>query len=126
MAKRTDGDAVDVVAPTGGYLKDVPVFRNGFHGFPQKDVAAGEKVALSIDEGVYEIEVPSGLTLGEGATVYISNDGEDTLDDADSDGNVPFAKVIPGYAKDANNVVWVKQLPQLAGLAGEEVSGEYS
>ena len=108
-AKRTDGNAVDVVA-NATLEKDTPVFLQGFHGFVQDRCVSGDKVALDISGAVWEFAVPSGLTAPKGAVLYISTDGNHTIDDAEGAGLVPFCVVVE--PKDSNNIVWAKHLPQ--------------
>lgn len=109
--KRTDGRAIDVVA-AAPLEKDVPVYISGFHGFTMDRADTGEAVAIDVAEQVWEFEVPSGLTAPKGTTLYISTDGAHTISTGAGAGKVAFAKVVE--AKDANNIVWAKQLPQAA------------
>ena len=109
--KRTDGRAVDVVS-TVALEKDVPVYLEGFHGFTMDRCAANDSVAIDVAEQVWEFAVPAGVSAPKGTTLYISTDGNHTISATSGAGVVAFAKVVE--AKDANNVVWAKQLPQAA------------
>lgn len=109
--KRTDGRAVDVVA-AAALEKDTPVYISGFHGFTMDRAEAGESVAIDVAEQVWEFDVPPAVAAAKGATLYISTDGTHTISATAGAGVVAFAKVVE--AKDANNVVWAKQLPQVA------------
>lgn len=110
--KRTDGRAVDVVVSGAAVEKDAPVYFSGFHGFTMNRAAVGEAVALDVAEQVWEFTVPGGVAAAKGATLYISTNGAHTIAATGGAGFVAFAKVVE--AKDANNVVWAKQLPQVA------------
>lgn len=110
-SKRTDGRAVDVVSAVE-LEKDTPVYLQGFHGFTMDRVDAGESVAIDVAEQVWEFEVPGAVTAAKGDTLYISTDGNHTISGTAGAGVVAFAKVVE--AKDANNIVWAKQLPQVA------------
>ena len=79
---------------------------NGWHGFAVGAGAAGEVVAVEIEQSVWEVELPSGVTGAKGDLIYITA-ADGTLS-ATSSGNVLFAKVV--LAKDANNIVWVRHL----------------
>lgn len=115
---RTHGGAIDVVADAD-YEKDVPVYIDGFHGFTLDRVEEGDTVAIDVSGGVWEFEIPAGVAAPIGTTLYISTDGENEIT-AEADDNVPFAKVV--LAKDANNIVWAKQLPQVAAPEPEAES----
>ncbi len=107
--KRTDGRAIDVVAPAA-LEKDTPVYIQGFHGFTMDRAETGELVAIDVAEQVWEFEVPAALTANKGDVISITTDGNHTIGAANAASSVNFAKVVE--AKDANNVVWAKQLPQ--------------
>lgn len=108
--KRTDGRAVDVLVSGAAVEKDAPVYFQGFHGFTMDRAEVGELVAIDVAEQVWEIEIPSALAAAKGATLSISTDGNHTIGAAEAADSVPFVKVVE--AKDANNIVWAKQLPQ--------------
>lgn len=109
--KRTDGRAIDVVA-AAPLEKDVPVYISGFHGFTMDRAETGEAVAIDVAEQVWEFAIPSGVSAPKGTTLYIKTDGTHAITATAATGYVAFAKVVE--AKDANNIVWAKQLPQVA------------
>jgi thiamine pyrophosphokinase len=111
--KRTDGRAIDVVSAVN-LEKGTPVYLQGFHGFTMDRVVASidQAVAIDVAEQVWEFAVPAGLTAPKGTTLYISTNGAHTITTTAGAGYVAFAKVVE--AKDANNIVWAKQLPQVA------------
>lgn len=108
---RQHGGAVDVTANTD-LEKDVPVYIAGFHGFTLDRAEEDEQVAIDTSESIWEFEVGASVTAALGATLYITTDGTHEVSATSGEGNVPFAKVT--LAKDANNIVWAKQLPQVA------------
>lgn len=105
MSKRTDGKSIDVVA-AGVRTKDVPVVEEGFIGFPMTDAASGETYALNVEEAVFEFSVASGVAAAKGALLYMSAANAITATNTDR----AFVRVVK--AKDGNNVVWGKLLPQ--------------
>lgn len=108
---RQHAGAVDVVANTD-LEKDVPVFIDGFHGFTLNRVEEGEAVAIDTQGAVWEFEVDASVVAPLGTTLYITTDGTHEVSATAGAGSVPFAKVT--LAKDANNIVWAKHLPQVA------------
>jgi hypothetical protein len=108
---RQHNGAVDVVA-AAPLEKDVPVYIAGFHGFTLDRAETGEGLAIDVSGAVWEFAIPSAVAAPLGTTLYITTDGNHTISATAGTGKVPFAKVT--VAKDANNVVWAKQLPQVA------------
>lgn len=108
---RQHAGAVDAVA-NKALDKDVPVYLDGFHGFTLDRVENAEPVAIDTQGAIWEFTIPAPIAAAKGATLYISTDGNHTITSTAAAGRVPFAKVT--VAKDANNVVWAKQLPQVA------------
>lgn len=108
---RQHAGAVDVVA-NKDLEKDVPVYLDGFHGFTLDRVLEDEAVAIDVQGAIWEFAVPSAVVAPVGTTLYISTDGDHTISATAGAGAVAFAKVT--VAKDANNIVWAKQLPQVA------------
>lgn len=111
---RQHAGAIDVVA-NADLEKDVPVYIDGFHGFTLDRVLEDEPVAIDVQGAIWEFEIPSAVVAPLGTTLYISTDGNHTITATAAAGRVPFAKVT--VAKDANNIVWAKQLPQVAVVA---------
>ena len=108
---RQHSGAVDVVA-NKDLEKDVPVYLEGWHGWTLDRALNGELVAIDTQGAVWEFAIPSGVSAPKGTTLYISTDGNHTISASAGANKVPFAKVT--IAKDSNNVVWAKQLPQVA------------
>jgi hypothetical protein len=107
--RRSDGKAVDLVVPAGqSWEAGDPVYAQGFHGFAMAAGAAGTVVAVEIEQSVWEMELPAGVTGAKGDLVYISTDGANTITGASGAGNTAFAKVV--LAKDSNNTAYVRHL----------------
>src|SRR4051812_35786712 len=107
--RRSDGKAVDLVVPAGRtWEAGDPVYAQGYHGFAMGAGDAGAVVAVEVEQSVWELELPGGVTGAKGDIVYISTDGANTLAGATGTGLVPFAKVV--LAKDSNNIAYVKHL----------------
>lgn len=104
-AKRSDGQAVDVVL-TKTVTKDGYYVEDGFFGFAMQDGVSGETIALEIAQVENEIVIDQGVTALKGDVLYINVSGEVTNSNTDK----PFMKVT--VEKDANNVVWGILLPQ--------------
>ncbi len=104
-AKRSDGQAVDVVL-TAAATKDGLYVVDGFFGIAMQDGVSGDTIALEIAQVENEIVVGSGVTAAKGDVLYVSTAGVVTNTDTDK----AFLKVT--VAKDSNNVVWGILLPQ--------------
>ena len=107
---RQHSGAIDVIA-NKALEKDVPVYIAGFHGFTLDRAEQDEQVAIDVQGAIWELNV-GAVAAALGATLYISTDGNHTVSSTAGAGKVPFAKVT--LAKDSNNIVWAKQLPQVA------------
>jgi len=86
------------------------VYVDGWGGVAMGDGDSGDTVALDISEAEYQFEVPAGLTVENGDTVYIDTTDltghyPDGTGWATSSGSnlIPFFKATSG--KDANNIV---------------------
>jgi hypothetical protein len=107
--RHSDGKAVDLVVPAGRtWEAGDPVYAQGYHGFAMGAGEAGNVVAVEVEQSVWEIELPGGVTGAKGDIVYISTDGANTLSGTSGAGNTAFAKVV--LAKDSNNIAYVKHL----------------
>lgn len=107
--RRTDGKAIDLVVPaTRTWEAGKPVYAQGWHGFSMAAGVADDVVAAEIEQSVWEVVLPSGVTAAKGDIIYISTDGANTLSGTAGSGTVEFGRVV--LAKDANNVAWVRHL----------------
>lgn len=105
----SDGKAVNV-ALLYTVVKGALIYAEGWLGLAGSDGASGETIALIADDREYQFEVPSGLTVAKGATVYITVatvTGHYPDDEAytTSAGAGKLALFKATAAKDANNVV---------------------
>lgn len=112
----SDGKAVHV-SLTSSVNKNQLVVVEGWLGIASDDGISGDTIALSIDEREYQVTVPSGLAVAKGDKIYIEvadltgHIPDDTAYSTTSGaGKVAFFKATA--AKDGNNVVLGKMLPQ--------------
>jgi hypothetical protein len=115
-----DNDAKSVnVTLTAAVLKDKVCVVSGWVGIAASDGAIGETIALQCDDRAYQFTVPAGLAVAKGAIVYLTiatvtghypDDAAYVL--APAAGTIPLFKAME--AKDVNNVVVGKLLPQMA------------
>jgi hypothetical protein len=105
---RSDGEAVDVVIPAGlTVTKGLLYYIQGWHGVAMNNGVAGDIISLEIDEDEYELPVGT-IAAAKGDILYL-NTASQTFTIATTDR--PVLKVT--VAKDANNLVWAKTLPNL-------------
>jgi hypothetical protein len=106
---RSDGKAVDV-SLLYTVAKNAVVYVEGWLGIAGDDGTSGGTIALQADNREYNFQVPAGLTVAKGDTVYITiatvtghypDDEAYTL--TGTDNNWAFFKAT--RAKDANNIV---------------------
>lgn len=102
---RSDGKAVDVTLDAAVEKND-PVLQEGWAGIALADGDSGDTIAIEV-EREHEIVVGSSVTAAKGDILYISDAGVITNTNTDR----PFMKVT--IAKDANDVVAGKLLPQM-------------
>lgn len=103
--KRSDGNSVDVVIGAAATHGE-PAYAQGWHGVAQTDGVSGDTIALDLI-GEYELNV-GALAAAKGDILYLTTAGALSVTTTDR----PFAKVT--VAKDANDIVWAKLLPQTA------------
>lgn len=104
---RSDGKAVDVLL-TQLVEKGYPVYADGFFGIAMQSGSSGDTIAIEVAEREFEVTVVNGTVAAKGDILYIHADG--TID-ATSGAGKAFMKVT--VAKDANDIVWGKLLPQV-------------
>lgn len=103
---RSDGKAVDVVV-TRDVSKGDPVLAEGWCGVAMRNAKANETVAIETTQREFAFNI-GAETAAKGAVLYIKTDGKLT---ATAGTDIPFCKVT--RAKDSNNIVWAKLLPQV-------------
>lgn len=106
---RSDGKAVDV-SLLYTVAKNAVIYVEGWLGIAGDDGDSGDTIALIADNREYNFQVPAGLTVNKGDTVYITpatSTGHYPNDEAYTTtgvaGNWAFFKAT--RAKDANNIV---------------------
>jgi hypothetical protein len=107
--KETDGQSVDVTLEhtiTG----EKPILVDGIAGLPFESGDSGDTRAIRADGAVYRVQIPAGLTVAIGDTIYvtIASVSEHEIPDAayttsSGAGVVPFLRVLS--EKDSNN--WI-------------------
>ena len=90
-------------------LKGQLVYIDGWHGVAMTAGAPGTTIALEIDEDEYEFDVGS-LSAAKGNVLYLD---PTTPPGAISSDTSKRAVLKITLAKDANNIVWAKVLPNL-------------
>jgi plastocyanin len=107
--KESDGKSIHVDLTATVVAKQV-AYVDGWAGITVTGGDSGETVALNIERQEYQVEVPSGLTVNKGDTIYLDTDevtGHTPNDAAytttSSGTTVPFLKATSD--KDANDVV---------------------
>lgn len=103
---RSDGKAVDVVL-TKAVKKGDLIKAEGWVGIAMRDGEKNETIAIETTQREFVINI-NDLTGAKGDVIYMTPAGELTNTKA---GNDPVIKVT--RAKDSNNNVWAKLLPQL-------------
>lgn len=109
---RSDGNAVDVVIPavyTNGVTKGDIIVADGWYGVAMNDGVIGDTIAIEVSLREFVFTIPGTVTALKGAILYITAGGIIT---ATATSNTPVLKVTK--AKDSNNVIWAKLLPQLS------------
>lgn len=107
---RSDGKAVDVVIPAG-YAKVTKgdlILAEGWYGVAMNDGVKGDTIAIETTQREFVFTVGGSITAAKGDVLYLSNAGAITNTDTDT----PVLKVTK--AKDSNNVIWAKLLPQMS------------
>ena len=104
---RSDGKAVDVVANKTGLKGDIVRFE-GWNGVAMRDFTSGETVAIETTQREFVFNI-GALTGAKGDVLYLTSAG--ALSNTAS-GNTPVIKITK--AKNSDNVVWAKLLPQLS------------
>ncbi len=116
MAK-SDGQAVTVTA-TAARTRGQYVVEVGFHGEVMNDAAAGQPVVLETAQREHMANVPAGVGGTIGAALYLSTNG--TFGNAVGGAGTGTWFLVGKITRirDANGVVYFKQLPQVgAGTA---------
>lgn len=117
---RSDGKAVDVVIPgsyTDGVAKGDLIVAQGWYGVAMNDGVAGDTIAIEVTQREFVFTVDAGVSAAKGAVLYLDGDNEltDDADDGDAEAPVAYTPVLKvTKAKDSNNVIWAKLLPQLS------------
>ena len=104
---RSDGKAVDVVLSADATKGDL-VVAQGWFGVAMNDGVTGDTIAIEVSEREFVFNV-GNVTAAKGDVLYVTSAGAIT---ATATGNKPALKVTK--AKDSNNVIWAKVLPQLS------------
>lgn len=104
---RSDGKAVDVVLSADASKGDL-VVAEGWFGVAMNDGVTGDTIAIEVSEREFVFEIGS-VVAAKGAVLYVTSAGAIT---ATASGNKAALKVTK--AKDSNNVIWAKLLPQLS------------
>ena len=105
---RSDGKAVDVVLSADATKGDL-VVAQGWFGVAMNDGVTGDTIAIEVSEREFVFAVDAGLTAAKGDVLYVTSAGALSNTAAS---NKPALKVTK--AKDSNNVIWAKVLPQLS------------
>lgn len=69
----SDGKAVDVQLEYTVPGQGEPVLVDGWLGLAMESANSGDYTALSIDQREYQFELPSGLSVSKGDTVYVTS-----------------------------------------------------
>ena len=112
---KTEGEAVDVVAPSGVALTFGELYRiDGWTGIAMRSVTTTDTergLALEVSDRIWYVSMPSGVAAARGAPLYWSTGAgfkTGLTDLAAAAGTGPVAKV--EEAVDANYVVAVRVL----------------
>lgn len=108
---RSDGKAVDVVIPSGHdpVTKGDLIIADGWYGIAMNDGVVGDTIAIEVTQREFVFTIPAAVAAAKGAVLYLTSAGAIT---ATASGNTAALKVTK--AKDSNNVIWAKLLPQLS------------
>lgn len=105
---RSDGKTTRVTAPYD-VTKDIPLHADGWFGMTLHDADSGDIVALET-EREHNIVVDQAVTAAKGDILYI-NKTTGVVNTTNSGSTKAFGKVT--VAKDSNNNVSIKLLPQV-------------
>lgn len=105
---RSDGKAVDVVLSADATKGDL-VVAQGWFGVAMNDGVTGDTIAIEVSQREFIFTVPGTVTAAKGDVLYVTSAGVITNTSTSNKAALKVTK-----AKDSNDVIWAKLLPQLS------------